>query len=46
MVKIRVTEEEVKAARIEVQAFQSAGLTPEPLVEQLAATKLPKDDNR
>lgn len=37
--QVRVTEEQVLAARIEVQAFRSAGLTPDPMVEKLAAAE-------
>lgn len=33
---IKVTAQEVRAARIEVQAMRSAGLTPDPLVVQLS----------
>ncbi len=36
MRRIRVTPDEVEAARIEVQAFEAAGLRPDPLVRALA----------
>jgi hypothetical protein len=36
MVRITVTPEQVWAARIEVQAFRSAGLEPDPLVVRMA----------
>jgi len=35
----RVTAEQVQAARIEVQAFRSAGLEPDPMVVRLANAK-------
>ncbi|MGY1681167.1 response regulator transcription factor [Geodermatophilus sp. SYSU D01176] len=37
MAEIEVTPDQVLAARIEVQALETAGLEPEPLVRQLAA---------
>lgn len=39
---IKVTSDEVQAARIEVQAMKSAGLEPDPLVVQLSQAKGPE----
>jgi len=36
MTKLRVTEDEVHAAQIEVQALRSAGLEPDPIVVRIA----------
>jgi len=41
--QIEITREQVRAARTEVQAFRSAGLTPENLLVQLADVHLPED---
>lgn len=38
MTTIKVTEDEVRAAQLEVRALLAAGLTPDPLVLQLAQT--------
>ncbi len=36
---IKVTPEAVKAARLHVEAYRSAGLTPDPVVEKMAEAK-------
>lgn len=40
MTEIAVTPEQVRAAKLEVEALRSAGLTPDPLVIQLAKLHL------
>jgi hypothetical protein len=40
MVRMTVTREQVRAARIEEQAFRSAGLEPDPLVVKLARARV------
>jgi hypothetical protein len=39
---IKVSPEQVQVARLEVQAFESAGLIPDPMVRKLAAAGAPK----
>ena len=42
-VTIKVTGEQVRAAQIEVSAFRSAGLTPDPMVVRLARATVSGD---
>ncbi len=42
MQRIKVTPEQVRAARLELQALESAGLTPDPMLRKLAAAGEPK----